>query len=287
MNILVIGGTGSVGSLVVQGLLARGQRPRVLTRSREKIRALPTNVFGVVGDTSRPETLPGVLQDIERLVLITALSENEAAEGRAAVAAARAAGVRRVVFLSVHDVEKCPEAPHFRSKIEIQQALEASGLEWTTVKPNNFFQNDWALRQAIVDYGVYPQPLGSLGLSRVDTRDVADAMVVAATEDGHVGRSYALVGPDVLGGAETAAAWSRALGREVRYAGDDLEAWAAQARQALPGWLVDDLKVMYAFFQRHGLRANANDLARQTGLLGHPPRRFEDFARETAAAWKA
>jgi uncharacterized protein YbjT (DUF2867 family) len=287
MNILVIGGTGSVGSLVVQGLLARGQRPRVLTRSREKIRALPTNVFGVVGDTSRPETLPGVLQDVERLVLITALSENEAAEGRAAVAAARAAGVRRVVFLSVHDVEKCPEAPHFRSKIEIQQALEASGLEWTTVKPNNFFQNDWALRQAIVDYGVYPQPLGSLGLSRVDTRDVADAMVVAATEDGHVGRSYALVGPDVLGGAETAAAWSRALGREVRYAGDDLEAWAAQARQALPGWLVDDLGIMYAFFQRHGLRANANDLARQERLLSHPPRRFADFAQQTAAAWEA
>lgn len=287
MNILVIGGTGSVGSLVVQGLLARGQRPRVLTRSREKIRALPTNVFGVVGDTSRPETLPGVLQDVERLVLITALSENEAAEGRAAVAAARAAGVRRVVFLSVHEVEQCPEAPHFRSKIEIQQALEASGLEWTTVKPNNFFQNDWALRQAIVDYGVYPQPLGSLGLSRVDTRDVADAMVVAATEDGHAGRSYALVGPDVLGGAETAAAWSRALGREVRYAGDDLEAWAAQARQALPGWLVDDLGIMYAFFQRHGLRANANDLARQLQLLSHPPRRFEDFVKETAAAWKA
>jgi len=287
MNLLVIGGTGTVGSQVVQRLLTRGQRPRVLTRSRDKLKGLPTNVYGVVGDSAHPETLPAAMQGIERLVLITALSESEAQEGRAVLAAARTAGVKRVVFLSVHDVEKCPEAPHFRSKIEIQQALEASGLEWTTVMPNNFFQNDLGLRQALLEYGVYAQPLGSVGLSRVDVRDIADAIAVAAMDDGHAGQRYALVGPEVLDGPQTAAIWSRVLGREVRYGGDDLEAWAAQVRAFMPAWLIEDLKLMYAFFQREGLRASAEDLARQALVLAHPPRRFEDFARETAAAWKS
>jgi uncharacterized protein YbjT (DUF2867 family) len=152
--------------------------------------------------------------------------------------------------------------------------------------PNNFFQNDLGLRQALLEYGVYAQPLGSLGLSRVDARDIADAIVVAAMDDGHAGQRYALVGPEVLDGPQTAAIWARVLGREVRYGGDDLEAWAAQMRAFMPAWLIEDLRIMYAFFQREGLRASAEDLARQALVLAHPPRRFEDFVRETAAAWK-
>jgi uncharacterized protein YbjT (DUF2867 family) len=119
----------------------------------------------------------------------------------------------------------------------------------------------------------------------VDVRDIADVLVVAALEDGQFGQSYPLVGPDVLSGPQCAAAWSQALDREVRYGSDDLEAWAAQVRTLMPAWLVSDLKIMYAFFQRKGLRASAEDLARQALVLPHPPRRFEDFCRETAAGW--
>jgi len=287
MNVLVVGGTGTVGSLVAQELLARRERPRVLTRHAEKILSLPTNVMGVVGDTGKPETLTPLLQGVEAVVLITALSPREADEGRAVVEAARRAGVRRLVFLSVHDVEKCPEAPHFRSKVAIQEAIEASGLAWTTVRPNNFFQNDHWLRQPLMEHGVYPAPIGEVGLSRVDVRDIAEAIAIAATESGHEGRRYPLVGPDVLDGPGTAAVWSRHLGREVRYGGNDLQAWAVHSRALMPDWMVEDLRIMYAFFQEKGLRASDADLREQARILPHPPRRFEDFVRETAAAWRA
>jgi uncharacterized protein YbjT (DUF2867 family) len=286
MNTLVIGGTGTVGGHVVRRLLERGETPRVMTRSAEKFASLPPGCEVVVGDLTRPETLPKALGGIERLVLITALSQTEAEEGSAAVAAARKAGVRLLVFLSVHNVLSCPEAPHFRSKIEIEKQIVASGIPYTVVMPNNFFQNDLYYQQALMEYGVYPQPLGSLGTSRVDVRDIAEAMVTALTEGGHTGQRYPIVGPDVLTGPETAAIWSRHLGREVRYGGDDLEAWAAQSRAYMPPWLVDDLVIMYGHFQKNGLRASPADLARQALVLGHPPRRFEDFAAETAAAWK-
>ena len=188
--------------------------------------------------------------------------------------------------LSVHEVEKCPEAPHFRSKIEIQKAIEASGLRWTLVMPNNFFQNDLWFRQAIMEHGVYPQPFGDVGLSRVDVRDIAEAIAAAATESGHDGQRYPLVGPDVRTGTDTAAIWSRHLGREVRYGGNGLEAWALQSKAFMPEWMIEDFRIMYRFFQEKGLRASDADFLQQAKVLKHPPRPFEDFAQETAAVWR-
>lgn len=286
MNVLVVGGTGTVGSKVVLELLGRRERPRVLTRSSATVSRLPTNVMGVVGDTAKPETLPPAFQGVDSVVLITGLSPNEAAEGLAVVDATKKAGVKRLVFLSVHDVEKCPEAPHFQSKIEIQKAIEASGLRWTTVMPNNFFQNDLWFRQALMEHGVYPQPFGEVGLSRVDVRDIAEAIAAAATESGHDGQRYPLVGPDALTATETASIWGRHLGREVRYGGNGLESWALQSKAFMPEWMIEDFRIMYRFFQEKGLRASEGDLRQQARVLKHPPRPFEDFAQETAAVWR-
>jgi hypothetical protein len=48
-----------------------------------------------------------------------------------------------------------------------------------------------------------------------------------------------------------------------------------------------DIRHMYAFFQKSGLKATGADIDRLTKLLGHAPRSFEDFAAETASAWRA
>jgi uncharacterized protein YbjT (DUF2867 family) len=287
MNILLIGGTGTVGTQTVRELLGRNVQPSVLTRSAEKARHLPTGVRGVVGDLSQPDTLPPALQGVERLILITPLTPSEVVEGLRAVRLARQAGVRRIVFLSIQDVEKAPEAPHFSAKISIEHAIRESGIAWTFIRPNNFFQNDYWFKQAIVEYGIYPQPYGGVGMSRVDTRDIAEAMATATLDDGHEGQSYPLAGLDAVTGESTAATWARHLGRNVRYAGDDLDVWEAQTRQYMPDWAVDDWVIMYRFFQRKGLRASDQDLAQQAGILKHPPRRFEDFVKETAAQWRA
>ena len=286
MNILLIGGTGTVGSQTVRELLRRNVQPSVLTRSAEKVRELPAGVRGVVGDLFQTETLSAALRGIDRLILITPLTASEAVDGLRAVRLAREASVRRLAFLSIQDVEKVPEAPHFSAKIAIQHAIRESGIPWTFIMPNNFFQNDFWFKKAIVDHGVYPQPYGGVGMSRVDTRDIAEALATATLEEGHEGQSYPLVGPDVVTGESTAATWSRHLGRDVRYAGDDLDAWEAQTRKIMPDWAVDDWVIMYRYFQRNGLRASDEDLRKQARILKHPPRRFDDFVKETAATWR-
>lgn len=287
MKILVTGGTGTVGSEVVRLLTAKGQAVNVLVRSEEKKKGLPARASGVVGNLDDRDSVGRAMEGVGKLFLLTPLSQTEAEEGLNAVEAAKQSGVKHIVYMSIHDVEKCPEAPHFKSKIEIQDAIEKSGVPYTYIMPNNFHQNDLWFKDAMLQYGVYPQPFGSVGLSRVDTRDIAEAAVNVLTQDGHEGKRYALVGPDVVTASDTAKIWSRHLGKEISYGGDDLEAWAVQARQMLPGWLVDDFKIMYDFFQKKGLKASADDMAGARKIVGHEPRSLDAFAAECAALWKA
>jgi len=287
MKHLVLGGTGTVGSLVVKGLLARGEKVRVLTRSLERAGSLPRGAEAVIGDLSDPSTYEKSFADYENLFLVTANGPTDLMEGLAAANEAKRTRARRVVHLSIHDVEKCPEAPHFASKIAIEAALRELALPFTILRPNNFYQNDYWFKDAILQYGVYPQPIGDIGLSRVDTRDIAEAAVRALTEDGHSDKTYALVGPQAVTGADCAAAFSKALGKPVAYAGNDLAAWKKSMAPYMPAWAVYDYALMYASFQAKGLKATPAQLAETRTILGHEPRSYGDFVKETAGTWKA
>ena len=287
MEVLVIGGTGMVGSEVVRRLLAGGITPRVLLRSPEKAAGLPEGARAAAGDLRRPESLDSAFQGAEAVFLLNALSQDETAQGLAAVGAARREGVAHVVYMSVHGLRETPHIPHFASKIPIEDALRDSGLEWTFLRPNSFFQNDLRFAAVIAGNGVYPQPIGNAGTSRVDVRDIAGAAFNALTRREHRNRAYPLVGPDILTADQVAAIYSKHLGREVRYAGDDLDVWAAEVARMLPGWLVEDLRIMYAHFQKHGLKAASGELALCETVLGRPPRSFESWVAEVAPSWKA
>ncbi|MFZ5623518.1 MAG: SDR family oxidoreductase [Gemmatimonadota bacterium] len=287
MRILVLGGTGTVGSQVVRALLALNHSVRVLTRSAEKAGTLPAGVEPAIGDLAEPATIRSVFQGMEAVFLLNAVTPLEAHEGLMAVNGAMLAGVRRLVYLSVHHADRAPHLPHFGAKLPIEAAVKASGIPWTILRPNNFFQNDYWYKDAILKYGVYPQPIGSQGLSRVDVRDIAAAAVIALTTDTHAGQVYNLVGPDLLTGPATAEIWSEVLGRPVRYGGEDMDEWERQAIAAgLPPALAFDFRRMYEFFQQEGLKATPHDVDRQTRLLGHAPRRFVDFVKETALEWR-
>ncbi len=285
MKILVTGGTGTVGSRVVSGLLARGASVRVLTRSPHKLARLDGLVDVAEGSLSDAGPLAAAMRGVDALFLLTPLAPDETAQGLHAVAAARGAGVRRVVFQTVHRLEEAADVPHFASKIPIKTAILESGLDFTFIEPNNFFQNDLWLQDPIRFFGVYPQPLGAKGLHRVDAGDVAGAAVNALLDEGHSGQSYPLVGPEALTGEECAGIWSRRLGREVQYVGDDLDNWEKQAELLMPPWLAHDLRIMYEHFHASGLVATGEEQAACRRILGRPPRRFDDFVAATVASW--
>jgi uncharacterized protein YbjT (DUF2867 family) len=285
MKIMVVGGTGTVGSAVVSELRKRDATVFALTRSAEHAQKMPAGVTGVVGDMLDPASL-GVFAGMDRVFLLNPVSATESHEGLMALNGIRTAGVRKIVYLSVHQVEEASYLPHFGSKVGIETAIRTVGIPYTILRPNNYYQNDSWFKQPLLESGVYPQPLGSVGVSRVDVRDIAEAAAIALTGDGHEGEIYNLVGPEAVTGESTAADWGRALGRPIRYAGDDLEAWQKQQLAYLPPWMVYDFKQMYAIFQTKGFKGTDADIARQTALIGHAPRRFADYAVETAKAWR-
>lgn len=285
MNVLVTGGTGTVGSAVVKELGGRGVTVSVLTRDPAKLKDAK-GITPVQGDLLDPASVRRVFDGVDAVFLLSPVSQTETSESLMAITGMRLARVKRIVYLSVHDVDKAAWLPHFGSKIGVEAALKVSGIPFTILRPNNFYQNDYWFKDALLKYGVYPQPLGSTGVSRVDVRDIAEAAAVALTGSAHEGQTYDLVGPEAVTGPSTAKSWSTALGRPIAYGGDDLDAWEKQQVQYLPHWMVFDFREMYRHFQERGLIASAEAIARQTKLVGHAPRAFDAFAAETAAAWR-
>ena len=102
------------------------------------------------------------------------------------------------------------------------------------------------------------------------------------------GKTLNLVGPDVWTGTSTAEAWSKALGKPIKYAGDDLDSWEKQnLSYGMPPVLVYDFRLMFLWFQQHGLKAGAQDTAQLSKVLGHAPRKYTDYVAEAAREWTA
>jgi uncharacterized protein YbjT (DUF2867 family) len=286
MRVLVIGGTGLVGSEVIAKIYRAGMTVRCMSRYPKKLQLLAQGVEACVGDLEKPATLGAVFADVDAVFLMTALSRNETLQGLAAVSAAQKARVNKLVYLSVPMPPGSDHIPHYLGKVPIECAIRESGLNYTILRPNNFFQNDYLwCRAAVMFYGIYPQPIGSVGLNRVDIRDVAQAATQALIRPGYDCKEYPLHGRDILTGEGVAAIFSKHIGREIRYGGNDLESWAKQAQHMMPEWMVRDLRIMYDYFQRHGLLAAPQDFTEQYKVLGREPQSFDDFVAEIVPIW--
>jgi uncharacterized protein YbjT (DUF2867 family) len=121
----------------------------------------------------------------------------------------------------------------------------------------------------------------------VDIRDIAKAAAIALTTEGNEGKTYNLNGPEILSGPKVASIWSAVLGKKIQYTGEDMDAFEEQMRQKVPSWSAFDIRVMFQGYLERGFIAGDGDLETLTALLGHAPRRYEDFAKETVLEWKS
>jgi len=272
-----------IGAAVVDELLRQNVDVRLLVRNEKT--SVPSGVDVAVGDLLDPPAVERAMDGCDQLYLLNAVAPDELTQGLIAYDLAKRRKVRHIVYHSVFRVEEFHDVPHFASKFAIESALRAFDVPWTIIRPNYFFQNDKALRDTLLGSSVYPQPLGDIGISAVDVRDIAEATAIALTTDGHDGQVYNLNGPELLSGPKAAEIWSRLLGRTIRYAGHDMDALEAAMREHAPAWSAFDIRMMYQGYLERGFAAGPGDLERLTALLGHAPRTYEAFARETTAEW--
>ena len=129
-----------------------------------------------------------------------------------------------------------------------------------------------------------------LGQVSAPCRFSADAarhvIIVFVKSEGHIGKSYNLNGPSVLSGSKVASIWSQMLGKEIHYPGEALDEFEVQMRQKSPSWAAFDMRMMFQGYLERGFVAGDGDIQTLTKLLGHAPRRYEDFAREAALEWQ-
>ena len=284
MKILVTGSTGNVGSVVLQELVERGADVRVLVR-KDSSAERSEGVEVAVGDLLDPVSVEKAMAGVDKLYLLNAVSPDELTQGLIAYGLAKKHKLKQIVYHSVFRVEHFKDVPHFASKLAIESALKEYDVPHTIIRPNYFHQNDEALKPLLMGPGIYPTPLGTPGISSVDVRDIAEAAAIALTSDGHLGKTYNLNGPDVLSGPMATSIWSGLLDKEIKYPGEGLDGFEAQMRQKAPSWSAFDLRMMFQGYLERGFVAGEGDLATLTALLGHAPRRYEDFARETAEKW--
>lgn len=288
MSILVTGATGTIGSLVVQGLASASAQVSAFVRTPGK-QGFPAGVKEVVGDLTDVPSLRAALSSVRTLFLLNAVTPDEVTQALVALNLAREAGIERVVYLSVIHADKFTNVPHFTGKHTVERMIESLAIPATILRPAYFMQNERMVQQVIQGYGVYPMPIGSTGVAMIDARDIADAAVAELLRRDRAPAplprvTLELVGPELLTGESVAGIWSAALGRDVAYGGDDVAAFEAQMAGQGPSWLAYDMRLMMAGIQEFGMHGADGAVDRLQAILGRPLRRYGDFVKEAIAA---
>jgi uncharacterized protein YbjT (DUF2867 family) len=269
--IVVTAAGGQTGEAVVRALWSRGRRVRALVGSsqpRPELTALSADV--VATDLTDAAAVEPLLAGAEALYLIWPnFDPGEVAGVTALLAAARRAGVGRVVY---HSVLR-PQAramPHHAAKDRVEEALDASGLRWRVLQPCAYADNLDGQLAEVAATGTFRSTWGlTQAQSLVDLRDVADAAAVLLTEDGLDGGTFEAVGPEPLTARRIAELMAARLDRQVRA----VDVVPDGPVPPLADYAAHCLRLMFDHYRAHGFTGSPRVLE---ALLGRPPRTYAD-----------
>lgn len=213
MTTLVTGGTGTIGRLVVRGLQERGLPVRVLSRRGPD--DLPDGVDHVAADLAGPVP-DAAFEGVDRLFLFPADGDLSPF-----LKQAREAGVGHVVVLSslaaAGEKERDRDSESALHHRRVEDAVAASGLPATVLRPGNFAANLLFWSHAIRFTGGVEGPYPDAAQTLVHEADVADVAVAALTAPDPIPAVHVVTGPEVLTQAEQLATIGAALGRPLEY----------------------------------------------------------------------
>lgn len=271
LKVLAVGAAGPSASLVVPELLKRSVSVRAFVHKEEdKPTVQKLGVTEIVaGELSNATAVAKALENMDAVFYIApAALEHEAEVGKQFVAAAKKAGVRRVVFSSViHPV--LSELVNHADKAPVEEAVLNSGMEYVFLHPAMFFQNIAAAWAKMKETGVYGEPWSTeTRFSRVDYRDVAEVAAVALTEDRLLYGTYELCAEGNLNRHDLAALMSQVIGKEVKPIKVEIPPQANMPPK---------LTRMFAWYDKHALLGNSTTLR---AILGREPRTLRAFFEE-------
>ncbi|WP_214415293.1 NAD(P)H-binding protein [Sphaerisporangium fuscum] len=277
--ILVTGATGNVGRHVVGGLLGAGRPVRALTRDPGRA-GLPAGAEVLRGDLSEPETLPPALEGAEAVFLF-------AVPGTASafLDAALKADVGRIVLLSSLAVDDAAEVqPNAIGAYhaDIEDAIEASGLEWTFVRPGAFATNSFQWRPQIEAGDVVRLPYPEAVSAPIHEADIAAVAVQALTSEGHAGARHLLTGPESLTNGDQVRVLGEAIGRPLRAEEIPVDVARQAMLRHVPEQIVDTMLHLQA--ASVGRPALVTDTVEK--VTGRPARTYAQWAADHASDFR-
>ncbi len=224
MKVAIFGGTGFVGSYLVDALLGAGHEPVLLVRAGSEHKVRPSqSVKTVTGDLSDPQAIESVLAGVDAVIYNVGILREQPGKGitferlqyRGAVRvieAARRAGISRLLLMSANGV-RMPGTPYQETKYRAEEFARSSGMDVTIFRPSVIFGDprgtyEFAtqLHREMVSpplpgigfHNGWSTESGEIRMSPVHVEDVARAFVDALEDDETIGQTYVLGGPESL-----------------------------------------------------------------------------------------
>lgn len=269
MSVLVIGGTGTTGSLVATQLREQGAEVRVATRKPDG--ADPTHVRF---DWTDPTTYGPAVAGVDGIYLIAPIGEPDPAPVvEPFLADVLQAGAQRVVLLSSSAVEQ--DTPGLGA---LSRVVREMAPEWTVLRPSWFMQNflrEHAVADGIRDRGEIVTATGAGRVAFVDAADIAAVAVRALLDTLPHNTEHVITGPEALSYADAATVINAATGRTVRHR--PVSTAEITDRLAATGIPVAFAAMLAQLDEniRHGSEDRVTTTV--TDITGRPPRSFTEF----------
>lgn len=217
MTVAITGVSGQLGRLVIQKLKTLTDPATLVGLARTPAKAADLGIAIRQADYAAPDSLTAALQGIDTLLLISSSEIGQrTAQHRHVIDAAKAAGVKRIVYTSLLHADSSPlslAAEH----VETERLLKSSGLSYTILRNGWYTENYTGSVKAAVAGGAFIGSAGDGRISSAARADYAEAAATVLVSAGHAGKTYELAGDAAYTLADLAAEISRQTGKAIPY----------------------------------------------------------------------
>ena len=272
-KVLVLGATGTIGSKIAAGLVAKGEQVKSASRNATPV----AGTEAVALDLADKAALDKALDVVDRIFAIVPAGHMDPVGLLSPVIDAAAARKLKVVLMTALGVDADDTIPYRQLELK----LIAAGVPYGIIRPNWFSDNFHTYWREGVRHGVIGVPAGDAKTSFIDTRDIADSAVALLTSSAHDNQAYNLTGPEALSYAEAAAILSEVTGKTISYQAQTDEAFVAMLTGA--GVPEDYAKFLAGIFYpvRQGWAAGITGDVEK--LTGKAPRSVKTYATDNRA----